>query len=131
MFGDRHSSDNPVATDHPQFLGAHTTNRARAALVARKERRRHFAASMFSESGWDMLLTLYIAESEGDALKIGELTRRSGVSATTVFRWLNYLEEQGLVNSVAAPSDVGPTPIKLTEQAIESLDAYFATIPTI
>src|SRR5215467_5521229 len=100
MFGDRHSPDNPIATENSRFLGGHPINRARAALEARRERLRYFAASMFSEPGWDMLLPLYIAESEGDGLKIGELTRRSGASATTVLRWLNYLEEQGLVHSV-------------------------------
>lgn len=131
MFGDRLNSDSPIASGDRQFLGGHQVNRAKATLEARKERRNYFSASMFSESAWDMLLALYIAESEGDRLKIGELTRRSGAPASTVFRWLNFLEEEELVEWVAVPAGPGPTPIRLTNKAIAALDAFFAMIPTI
>lgn len=131
MFGDRLSSENSITDGDRQFHGGYQTNRAKAALEARKERQKYFPASMFGESAWDMLLALYIAESEGDPLKIGELTRRSGAPANTVFRWLNFLEGEDLVEWVAVSAGLGPTPIRLTDKATAALDAFFAAIPTI
>lgn len=123
MFGDRLSSDNPVVAGHRQFPDNHQVDRAKAVLELRKERRNYFSSSMFGEAGWGMLLSLYIAESKGEHLKIGELTRRSGAPASTVLRWLNYPEEEDLVEWVPKPTGSGPTPITLTDKAHAALDA--------
>ncbi len=74
-------------------------DRARALLSQR--RRRDAAAGalaeLFGEPGWDILLTLFIAFEDGQALRPGEITETVGVRPAVLDRWLKVLLSRGLV----------------------------------
>jgi DNA-binding MarR family transcriptional regulator len=78
---------------------------ARAMRRARRRRSRFFEPTMFSDPAWDILLELYIAEWEQRRLSITALSDRSGVAGTTVLRWLELFEREGLISKRCDPLD--------------------------
>jgi DNA-binding MarR family transcriptional regulator len=93
---------------------------------ARRSRSRLFDEAMFGEPAWDMLLALFINGRSGEKLTISRLQRFSGGSASGALRWLNYLEEQGLVERESNPYDARSALILLSERAERAMETYFS-----
>jgi hypothetical protein len=66
-------------------------------LKFRKDRTAYFPAELFGEQAWEMLLTLFIADTEGRKLTGRELIGAIGASLNSGHRWLTYLNHAGLV----------------------------------
>src|SRR5690348_11712896 len=63
----------------------------------RRRRERLFPTPLFSEPGWDLLLDLFIAESEGKRVSITSACIAAAVPTTTAVRCLKQLESLGFV----------------------------------
>lgn len=59
---------------------------------------------VFSDPGWDLLISLYIADLEGVKPGQSALIRSARVKHAAGMRWLAQLEEMGLVEAIATPA---------------------------
>lgn len=130
-------ADPAFAGGLPDFLSAApgTTHRetlisrARIVLNSRRLRQRYFNRIMFGEPAWDILLMLYASEHSSGRLTISRLAEWVETPLTTVVRWVNFLEEEGLVRRQAHPTDRRTVFINLREKGRAALDAYLGMIP--
>lgn len=101
---------------------------ARQIMERRRLREKGFRPTFFGEPAWEMLLELYIRESSGASTTVEQLQAGSGSPASTVERWLQLLERDGLVNRRSHPVDHGTEFVELADPARESLETYFKAI---
>ena len=97
---------------------------ARSEVGRRRRRLRYFAASMFGEPAWDILLTLYISDTSESRNTISRLAETSGAPMTTVLRWVDYLEQSRLVARRPSPTDRRVVFVELTALGRDKLTAY-------
>lgn len=100
---------------------------ARKVLAARTLRLQLFPAGMFSEPAWDILLSLY-SQPSGGHRSIATLAECSGAPASTAIRWIQYLEDEGLVIREANGGDRTGEFVHLTDKAYRALQFYLAQI---
>jgi len=101
--------------------------KSRALLADRQKRALIFGKAMFGEPPWELLLTLF-ASAESEGISVNALAERSGVPATSAKRWLDYLEQQGLIGRNDHSSDTRKTMVALTSKGIERMQTYLQTI---
>ena len=92
-----------------------------AALAARIHsvrdlRKEFFSEQLFGEPAWDMLLYLFMRIPEDCHVQKKALQNASGVPPTTALRWIEVLEQAGLIESNRCPSDNRVTLINLTKE---------------
>ncbi|HSR00762.1 MAG TPA: winged helix DNA-binding protein [Sphingomicrobium sp.] len=107
------------------FSSSHAARLARAAIEARARRQKFFKASLFSDPAWDILLDLFAAEAEGRRVAISSAGLAANVPLTTAIRWINALQEEGLVSRENDPLDGRRSFLTLTEQGLRSMHDYF------
>jgi len=83
---------------------------------------------MFSESAWEILLTLYSTEDNGPRWTVTGLAQGTGTAPTTALRWFDYLEQSGLIVRVASPTDRRMVFVNLAELGRAKMDAYLQNI---
>jgi DNA-binding MarR family transcriptional regulator len=115
----------PLATQDRETL----ISRARIVLNARRLRERHFNRIMFGEPAWDILLMLYASEQSAGRLTVSRLAEWVETPLTSVVRWVNFLEEEGLVARQAHPTDRRTFFVVLLGKGRAALDAYLGMIP--
>ena len=103
-----------------------TTEVARAILEDRRRRGRIFNAGMFGEPAWELLLNLYVMDKDGPRLTIGRLIDSAKCAQTTALRWLQYLQDQGLIVRQEHPGDARTAFVSLTNKARDALDLYLS-----
>jgi DNA-binding MarR family transcriptional regulator len=113
------------ATGHAVADRQTLISRARRAILERRKRAEMFGTAMFGEPAWEMLLILYV-EQNNLRLTIARLTQLSGASATTVLRWLEYLEGEELIRRYAHPVDARSSFVGMTDRGLQALDLYFS-----
>jgi hypothetical protein len=91
---------------------------------SRQLRRKLFGSAMFTETAWDILLTLYLADSEAVPVAAADLAERSGSPFSTTLRWLSYLDDAGLVSSVSQAEGLAAG-AELSAEGRSLLDRYF------
>ena len=115
----------PMATKDRETL----LSRARIVLNARRLRERYFNRVMFGEPAWDILLTLYASEQSSGRLTISRLAEWIDTPLTSVVRWVNFLEEEGLIERQAHPNDRRTSYVVLLGKGRTALDSYLGMIP--
>jgi DNA-binding MarR family transcriptional regulator len=100
----------------------------RRAIAARGDRKRVFNARLFSDPAWEMLLELYVASLGQRLLAFGRLADRAGVAPTTALRWVQTLENEGLVHRQSDQLDSRRVLLELTEAGRNAMDAYFDNV---
>lgn len=73
-----------------------------------------------------MLLHLYLAAWRDDRLSVSRVTEASGSAPTTALRWLEYLENQGLVKRQSHPTDARTSLVELTQKACDLVEVYLS-----
>lgn len=99
---------------------------ARRLYRDRRRRAEVFNADLFSEPAWDMLLDLYIAGAEDRQVSTTSACIGANVPVATGLRWIQLLENEGLITRKADPRDARRTWISLTANARRSMRRYFA-----
>lgn len=98
----------------------------RRMLRERRMREQFFAAELFADPAWDMLLDLYAAQLEGHPVAVSSLCIAAAVPATTALRWIKTMTDTGLLERQADPRDGRRIFIGLTPSASQAMDRYFA-----
>ncbi|MGB7418120.1 MAG: MarR family transcriptional regulator [Erythrobacter sp.] len=102
---------------------------ARRIYAMRRERNAIFhQQELFGEPAWDILLDLYIAESEGRSVSVSSACIGSAAPPTTGLRWLGVLAAHGLTERTPDPEDQRRILVRLTPRAIEAMDRYLAQL---
>lgn len=101
--------------------------KCRALLFDRQKREMIFGKAMFGETPWDMLLALF-ARADSEGLSVEKLAEQSNVLTRIAKRWLEYLEQQGLVDLKANRFDTRKEMASLTEKGRERMHAYLRAI---
>ena len=107
------------------FATSNACRAARAAIEARARRGKFFKASLFSDPAWDILLDLFAADAEGRRVAISTAGLAANVPLTTAIRWINALQEEGLVRRDNDPLDARRCFLSLTELGLQSMREYF------
>ena len=84
-----------------------------------------FAAKLFADPAWDILLTLYCASHSRQHLSVTSVCVSAAVPATTALRWINQLLGLGMLHKKSHPTDGRVTWLDLSDQARLPLDRYF------
>lgn len=98
----------------------------RAAIRARRLRDQFFAAELFADPAWDMLLDLYAARLEGRRVSVSSLCIAAAVPPTTALRWIGTMHDAQLFGREPDPTDKRRAHITLTERAAGGMRGYFA-----
>jgi DNA-binding MarR family transcriptional regulator len=91
---------------------------------SRDLRQKSFDRNIFGEPAWDVLLALYTIDRDQRRLNIRELAKLTGLALTTALRWLDYLEEQGLIDRKPNPFDQRMVYVELSNKGREAMDRY-------
>lgn len=83
-------------------------------LALRRMRATHVDARVFGEPAWELLLALFHAHLNGQSAQMSSLLQNVGPYPSTTRRWLDALEDLGLV----ACDDEMTGPVRLTEAGV-------------
>jgi DNA-binding MarR family transcriptional regulator len=93
----------------------------RALIRARRMRDEYFAADLFADPAWDMLLDLLAARLAGKRVSVSSLCIAAAVPPTTALRWIRQLTERDIFVRIADPLDGRRVFIALTDKAADAL----------
>lgn len=98
--------------------------RAHLLLHCRRVRKDLFDEGIFNEAAWDALLTLYVNEQAGLSVTIERLAVLVGTCLSSSVRWIDYLEEVGLL----ARRSIGGTMavVRLSPKGRSDLESYLS-----
>lgn len=122
-------ADQIVPPASPQFDQLVTERQIRAMLQLRRQRDRFFDGDIFADPAWDILLELYAATLGQFRVSISNLCVGAAVPATTALRWIKQLEDQGLIERRADPTDGRRHFVMLSHKGLGAMNAYFRTVP--
>lgn len=88
---------------------------------ARKARDASFAAGLFSDPAWDVLLEAYVAAEQGSPLNKSGLIAGARLASATGDRWVEKLEEMGLLTHRPAPNRKRSRLYGLTDKGLEAM----------
>lgn len=102
---------------------------ARRVLRRRKYRREMFGpVKLFNEPAWDILIDIFIHESEGKQIPISALCHASYAPPSTALRRVNDLCDDGHVVRIDDPEDGRRHFVALTPATAELLVSYFGSV---
>lgn len=100
----------------------------RGAIRARRLRDQHFAAGLFEDPAWDILLDLFAAELERVQVSVSSLCIAAAVAPTTALRWIAKMADSGLLLRVPDPFDRRRAFMELSMPASEAMRRYLGTV---
>ncbi len=103
----------------------------RAVIHARRLRASYFAADLFADPAWDMMLELLKAELSQHRVTVSNLCAAAADPATTALRWLNAIVEKGLFVRRDDPHDGRRAYVELAPDTSRALRHYFAQLPSV
>jgi DNA-binding MarR family transcriptional regulator len=98
---------------------------ARGLLKVRKARHSHLPNAAISEAGWGLLLALFSMDRDVGFCAERRLAEIADVSRTTTLRWIQRLEDAGLVTRTLSPTDKRTVRVRLTERGREAIERCF------
>lgn len=84
-----------------------------------------FGEALLANPAWDILLDLFVRRSEGRSITLQALCDAASAPDATVMRYLNALDDAGLV-ICGSGGDVASPLITLTDEAFEKMKAVLA-----
>lgn len=107
------------------WLSAYATGdpltNAREQLAMRRDRDNVFGGDLFGEPAWDMLLDLFIHQSQGKPVSVSSLCMGSAGPATTALRHIKILTDRGHLQRHPDPTDARRIWVSLSPAAFESM----------
>ena len=92
--------------------------------AARRERRHFFKSSLFADPAWDILLVMYSAHLRNEDVSVSSLVLATDTPFSTGLRWLKLMENEGLLIRAPHPTDGRAAVVRLTEVALNQMEAY-------
>jgi len=99
---------------------------AQQEYASRRNRERCFAANIFAEPAWDMLLDLYVQLHRGRPVSIHSLCIAAAVPATTALRWIGKLDDCGLAARERSGGENRVLHVALTARGLAAMERYLA-----
>lgn len=125
----RHAGE-PQARLH-DFVGdggerAAPVQRARIAILLRHRRKDYFDHDLFADPAWDMLLHLFVAYEEQATISIGNCCAATTVPEVAAMRWVEVLEERGLLTIFDDAGDPEHRIVRMTDPAHHAMRDFWA-----
>lgn len=121
-----------TATDRlghfPDLANYSTREIARSWMLVRNFRTEFLPRSLFGEPAWDLLVALFVWDDTGSPMAVSELAKLVDAPASTAVRWMQYLEEKGLVVRRRSDRDRRILKVSLSDEGRRRLDAYFQKV---
>ena len=102
----------------------------RRTQTARRLRSTFLSAELFTDPAWDMLLELFARELGEESISASEICAVAGVGASSARRWLEALEEKGLIERASQARNDNDDWIKLSAKGSAQMQRYFAAVAT-
>ena len=103
---------------------------ARAEWQARRERERLFGSRLFGDTGWDILLDLFMGREEGRDVTLSSIGEAAPFAEPAMLRCLAMLIEEGLILREVRSPDPHGNHLKLSAHALELMREYFSRTRT-
>lgn len=103
------------------FGGDAVVELARSMYELRRRRDASFAAELFSEPAWDILLYLFVAGAEGRVVSVLAACDGAAAPQTTALRKLRQLEEARLIVRAGDPADARRAYVRLSALACRKM----------
>ncbi len=91
---------------------------AKLIYAKRQVRRKYISGDLLAEPAWDMLLELFMQFAGGAKVSITSLAHASHVPMTTALRYIDMLENEGLVERTRSNVDKRVTLLNLSKSGI-------------
>lgn len=119
-----------TSTLSEEFLDAELLKKTDSIIKIRKDRDILFEEDeIFSDPSWDILLTLFSAHLKGKNISVTSAGLAANIPATTARRWMNLLEDSGLVERKSDPANLKRSFVQVTDDAILKLTKLLGTYP--
>lgn len=120
----RHSAgiDDLIAERHALSEAADRIFRARSV------REDFLPMQTFGEPAWDILLLLYIEFDRSRRMDLTSISAAANVPASSLIRWIAFLESEGLVSLSERPTEAKPRLAELTEKGASAMDQCLAAM---
>jgi hypothetical protein len=82
--------------------------------------------NLFADPAWDILIDLFIAGEQGQAISVSSACIAADVPSTTALRWVGILENNGFISRHPDPTDRRRIFIALTPDTTEKVREYFS-----
>ncbi len=119
------SSFQPFATRNPATVPAISAKTIREMIKLRRLRDSFFAAELFADPAWDILLDLMAARLEQRDVSVSSLCIAAAVPPTTALRWITAMTESGMLLRRQDPDDARRVFIILSDEVAAKLEDYF------
>lgn len=93
-------------------------------LEARRLRSMVFGQGLFSDPGWDVLLTLFQAELEDRPVTLDQISETLRLSMTIAMRHVELLERRGLLLGTAGSPGGGRRRLRLAPLAVDAMTSW-------
>lgn len=110
---------------------APTSIDVRSYQIARSDREKHLGSGIFGEPGWDILLELYARYLDQQRVGISELGTKVLLPDATLLRWLEKLQDRGLVERVLHPTDARRVFVVLTTEGAARMQSWFKSTSSL
>lgn len=97
-------------------------------IAARRARSTFFGTHLFADPAWDILLQAYVALLDEEPLLVSTICRDSVVPATTALRWINILEQEGLLVRRHDPGGERPWCLEMSATGRQAMEQYLASV---
>lgn len=96
-------------------------SKVRSVVRFRDLRRNVFAADIFADPAWDLLLDIFVCDLSQQRMSVTAACHSARVPQTTALRWLRVLEDAGLIVRSNDPMDGRRVFVSLTEEAFTKM----------
>ena len=96
--------------------------------VVRERRQAFLGNDLISETGWEMLIALYRSDVAMQRMTVTNLCQASHAPASTALRWIDRLEELGLVTRLGHRLDRRIVYVELSPTARTTVGAYLTEV---
>lgn len=103
-------------------------NFARQIAMARRARLSFLPSELLGEPVWDMLIDLFIAESEGRPVTVSSVCMASGAPTTTALRWLARMEDMGLIRRTGDRNDRRRIHVCISPETKQAMERWLSGI---
>lgn len=114
-------------TRHPRsasLISQRDADAIKGYLRARRNREAYFPEGLFADPAWDLLLDLYVAQTEGREVSVSSACIAAGVPATTGLRWLASLEKKALITRHQDHQDGRRSWVKIARPALKGINLW-------
>jgi DNA-binding MarR family transcriptional regulator len=93
---------------------------------SRQMRASYFKPSLFSDPAWDMLLDLFINKIGGRRVSTTSLCLAANIPQATGLRWIEHLQEEGLIDRSVAHDDARLKVVEITPKGFQQMRRFIA-----